>query len=363
MQRVVSRNIALTRDIGASPRVTCDSISHDDSSCSCKCTNGINLDRPFRYFLGTYGTTHGSDLASQIAACTLREKELSSQVETCTTRDKYTIGQLDACLIREKDSTSQVEICAAHEKRAVDQVVACKKDISSQVEIYAAREKRAIDQRTACTLREKDSSSQAEICAARENRAADQLAACKKVASEQSEIYAARENRVAEQLEFCTARGNDLVGKLGSSAAREKDMLSQLDASVAQRKSLDDQLKAVRKLTVLHALKKAEIKAQSAELAGKPLLYTFKGCYPDTDARIFNAASKTGYYGMSIDYCATYCKSFKYFGTGDGDGCYCGRQLEIAAIATEECDWPCKGDILEMCGAKMRLSVYENIEM
>ncbi|KAK3216555.1 hypothetical protein GRF29_1g157507, partial [Pseudopithomyces chartarum] len=203
------------------------------------------------------------------------------------------LGQLDACLIREKDSTSQVEICAAHEKRAVDQVVACKKDISSQVEIYAAREKRAIDQRTACTLREKDSSSQAEICAARESRAADQLAACKKVSSEQSEIYAAREKRVAEQLEFCTARGNDLVGKLGSCAAREKDLLSQLDASVAQGKSLDDQLKAVRKLTVLHALKKAEIKAQIAELEGKPLPYTFKGCYPDTDARIFNAATSS----------------------------------------------------------------------
>jgi hypothetical protein len=65
---------------------------------------------------------------------------------------------------------------------------------------------------------------------------------------------------------------------------------------------------------------------------------------------------------MTNEACATYCKSYKYFGTEYGSECYCGSFLADSSKTAplEECNMACSGDQYEYCGAGGRLELYQN---
>ena len=50
---------------------------------------------------------------------------------------------------------------------------------------------------------------------------------------------------------------------------------------------------------------------------------------------------------------------YKYFGVQDGDGCFCGNDDSGFIPAPDmECNRPCSGNQIEVCGAAWRLNVY-----
>jgi hypothetical protein len=63
---------------------------------------------------------------------------------------------------------------------------------------------------------------------------------------------------------------------------------------------------------------------------------------------------------MTLESCATFCKSYKYFGTEYGGECYCGDSLapSSASAPLADCNMVCTGNALEYCGAGNRLELY-----
>ena len=84
------------------------------------------------------------------------------------------------------------------------------------------------------------------------------------------------------------------------------------------------------------------------------------GCQTEgTNMRALNSATFAAD-SMTLEACATYCASYKYFGTEYARECYCGNsfsQGSVQAPATD-CSFKCMGNALEYCGAGQRLSVY-----
>ncbi|QUC18830.1 uncharacterized protein UV8b_03071 [Ustilaginoidea virens] len=90
--------------------------------------------------------------------------------------------------------------------------------------------------------------------------------------------------------------------------------------------------------------------------------YTLVGCWAEgNDARAlkqnFTTSDK-----MTLEACATFCKSYKYFGTEYGSECYCGSYLTggSKSAPSEECNMACSGDPYQYCGSASRLELYRN---
>lgn len=65
---------------------------------------------------------------------------------------------------------------------------------------------------------------------------------------------------------------------------------------------------------------------------------------------------------MTNEKCATYCGSYRYFGTEYGSECYCGSYLADSSKAAPigDCNMVCSGNQFEYCGAASRLELYMN---
>ena len=63
---------------------------------------------------------------------------------------------------------------------------------------------------------------------------------------------------------------------------------------------------------------------------------------------------------MTVATCSGMCKGFKFFGVQDGYSCFCGNSYGIQGGKAPEsdCNVPCTGNPIEMCGAGYRNSIY-----
>ncbi|KAF2732319.1 heme peroxidase [Polyplosphaeria fusca] len=88
--------------------------------------------------------------------------------------------------------------------------------------------------------------------------------------------------------------------------------------------------------------------------------YTYAGCSSDSvGARILQG----GYLAdgaMTVEKCATYCNSAKYFGVEYGGECYCGASFANPTTKMPEgdCSFLCGGNKMEFCGAANRMSLW-----
>lgn len=296
---LVNGSTSLKQDKGATPKVTCHDTSTDESSCSCKCTNGIHLDRPFSYFLQGNGINCPSS-----DDCEASKEKLETDAQACAAHGDALTRQLDACTLREKESTSQAETCAVRERHSNDQL---------------------------------------EACTARANDLVEQLGGC-----------AAREKDSIVQLDACTVRENDLVSQYAACTTRDQ-------AAVARETSLNDQIAALKKQATLDSSAISNLQAEFDKLKGRCGTYKLKGCWTDTNSRMLSSARKVGDNQMSTYSCSQFCKNYKYFGTEFGTECYCGNALGTGMVYGNQCNMACAGATAEICGGSMRLSVYENL--
>ncbi|KAK1989374.1 WSC domain-containing protein [Colletotrichum cereale] len=99
-------------------------------------------------------------------------------------------------------------------------------------------------------------------------------------------------------------------------------------------------------------------------LAHKPTIspFTLVGCWTEgSGVRALGQKNYASGDNMTLEYCASYCSDYKYFGTEYGSECYCGNFL--AASSSEaplaDCAMTCSGDHFEYCGAGNRLTLYQ----
>ncbi|KAG9017302.1 hypothetical protein FRB93_007415 [Tulasnella sp. JGI-2019a] len=101
----------------------------------------------------------------------------------------------------------------------------------------------------------------------------------------------------------------------------------------------------------------------SSSLKKKRATYQSYGCYVDANTRILPLAS-TSSTSMTTAYCQSFCAaqnpSLSYFGTENGNECWCGSSLpSSSAIANAgDCSTTCTGDSTSKCGGGWRLNVY-----
>lgn len=93
--------------------------------------------------------------------------------------------------------------------------------------------------------------------------------------------------------------------------------------------------------------------------AGK---FTSLGCWTDSpESRALFAAAAYSETIMTIEYCASYCASYIYFGTERAFNCYCGDTLSDAPTLAPaaDCSTACSGNAGEQCGAIGRMNLYQ----
>ncbi|KAG9035776.1 hypothetical protein FRB95_010544 [Tulasnella sp. JGI-2019a] len=91
--------------------------------------------------------------------------------------------------------------------------------------------------------------------------------------------------------------------------------------------------------------------------------YQSYGCYVDSDTRVLpqkllSSSSMTT--ATCQSFCASQSPSLPYFGTENGNECWCGSSLppSSALAARSECQTACAGDSTSRCGGGWRISVY-----
>ena len=85
---------------------------------------------------------------------------------------------------------------------------------------------------------------------------------------------------------------------------------------------------------------------------------TSLGCFVDTASRVFPFKA-TDANDMTAAKCAANCAGYPYFGTQWSRECYCGTTAPTVTAPASECSMACSGDDGELCGAGMRLNVYQ----
>lgn len=104
--------------------------------------------------------------------------------------------------------------------------------------------------------------------------------------------------------------------------------------------------------------------ATPAALAHKPTVspFTLVGCWTEASSGRALSQKKTSDDSMTNDFCANFCKGYKYFGTEYGKECYCGNFLAESSKSAplDDCQKPCSGDKLQYCGGGSRLELYMN---
>ncbi|KAL9085044.1 MAG: hypothetical protein Q9165_007785 [Trypethelium subeluteriae] len=91
--------------------------------------------------------------------------------------------------------------------------------------------------------------------------------------------------------------------------------------------------------------------------------FTYLGCYNDSVGTRALTGPTTGGNTITIESCASACKSYTYFGTEYADECYCGNSLQAGSVLSAangniDCNMACAGNSSELCGGPNRLSIY-----
>ncbi|KAG8846898.1 hypothetical protein FRB96_001743 [Tulasnella sp. 330] len=91
--------------------------------------------------------------------------------------------------------------------------------------------------------------------------------------------------------------------------------------------------------------------------------YQSYGCYVDSTSRVLPIAS-TSSTSMTTSNCQSFCASqspsLPYFGTENGNECWCGNALPSSSFAANpgDCSTPCTGNAGTTCGGGWRLNVF-----
>ena len=86
----------------------------------------------------------------------------------------------------------------------------------------------------------------------------------------------------------------------------------------------------------------------------------YKGCYAESGGRTLPYRQPDSDQ-MTVELCRNMCarKGYVFAGVQFFDECLCGNTLPPVEKPESECNTPCKGDISQMCGGRLRNSVYE----
>lgn len=89
--------------------------------------------------------------------------------------------------------------------------------------------------------------------------------------------------------------------------------------------------------------------------------FTYQGCQTDSGGARVLKDKNTWSKNMTSTACASFCTGYQYFGTEYSTECYCGNELAVASITTQESDcWmQCSGDAKATCGGTSRISLYK----
>lgn len=90
--------------------------------------------------------------------------------------------------------------------------------------------------------------------------------------------------------------------------------------------------------------------------------FYYQDCYTEaTTGRALTGASSSGSF-MSLEYCASYCSGFKFFGAEYASQCFCGNSFAAGSsvASSRDCNMICANNTAEFCGAGNRLTVYQN---
>ncbi|KAF2808095.1 WSC-domain-containing protein [Mytilinidion resinicola] len=89
--------------------------------------------------------------------------------------------------------------------------------------------------------------------------------------------------------------------------------------------------------------------------------YLALGCYNETHDRRALASDSTSGEANTLESCAQYCSSYRYFGVEYSSECYCDNNicsLSIKQNTDDGCSMPCAGDSTETCGGPDFLNIY-----
>ncbi|KAG8919421.1 hypothetical protein FRC00_011351, partial [Tulasnella sp. 408] len=100
---------------------------------------------------------------------------------------------------------------------------------------------------------------------------------------------------------------------------------------------------------------------RSASDALVPSGWANLGCYVDQPARTLTGASRLIWSDVTPALCAANCAGYTYFGTENGNECFCGNALTSnVPTAISECNVDCGGDASQKCGGGWRLTLYQS---
>lgn len=94
-------------------------------------------------------------------------------------------------------------------------------------------------------------------------------------------------------------------------------------------------------------------------------MYAPFGCYVDSPSnRLLTGKSLLDDPNLTAKDCAVFCDGSDYFGTEYGQECFCSRAVDDPAgqgesVSCDLADLPCTGDVEEMCGGTLVISLYE----
>ncbi|KAK0750306.1 WSC domain-containing protein, partial [Schizothecium vesticola] len=88
--------------------------------------------------------------------------------------------------------------------------------------------------------------------------------------------------------------------------------------------------------------------------------FNYDGCYTDSTGLRVLDGPRTGGASITLQSCATFCAGYTYFGTENGNECFCGNTLHVSAVKKSEtnCQKTCSGNASLICGDASRLSLY-----
>ncbi|KAH8896901.1 WSC-domain-containing protein, partial [Thozetella sp. PMI_491] len=88
--------------------------------------------------------------------------------------------------------------------------------------------------------------------------------------------------------------------------------------------------------------------------------YFYYGCYSDNIANRTLQSKSTSSASVSVEFCASYCSDYQYFGVEWSRECYCGSSLLASStVATDgRCSMACVANAGEICGGSSGLSIY-----
>ena len=98
--------------------------------------------------------------------------------------------------------------------------------------------------------------------------------------------------------------------------------------------------------------------------------YTYQGCFHDTESRRVlggarhnnNTDNDDTDLKVTNDLCANLCRDYKYFGTENGDMCFCGNEPAFTEpVPVWACNRQClgNGNTFEMCGGFSAMNLYK----